>query len=89
MRLQHVRQRLVSLLPLLAREQHRLLSSVQQDLAVVEKVHLEKLVAEPEHDRMPCFQPLLDVDKPVVSFILDLVDLHLFDLFVEVHYKSL
>jgi hypothetical protein len=89
LRLQHIRQGFVGLLAFLTREKHCFFSSVQQDLAVVEKVDLEKFIAEPKHNRVSSFEPLLDVDKSVVSLILYLIDLHLFNLLVQVHYKSL
>lgn len=44
-------------------EHHSLLLSLEQDLAVVKEVHLEQLIAQPEHYRMTGLQPLLHVHE--------------------------
>lgn len=53
--LQDVGQCLVGLLALLAREEHGLAGSMQQDLTVVKEVDLEQLVAQSKHDCVPSF----------------------------------
>ena len=62
---------------------------MQQDLTVIEEVDLEEFVAQAKHDRMTSFQPLLDVDKSIISLELDLLLRHLLNLFIQMHYESL
>jgi hypothetical protein len=62
---------------------------VEQDLAVVEEVHLEQFVAESEHDGVSCLQPLLDVNKLVIGLEFNLLHLHFLHLLVKVNDEAL
>lgn len=54
-------------------EEHSLLLRIQQNLTVVVEVHLENLVAQPEHNCVAGFQPLLYVHEFVVLVVNHLV----------------
>lgn len=62
---------------------------MKKNLAVIEEIDLEKFVAESEHYSMSCFEPLLDIDKAVITFELAFLDLHFLYLLVEVNDESL
>ena len=61
--IEHVGQRLIGRLAFFRREHDSFLFSLEQDLTVVKEVHLEQLVAQPEHYRVTCFEPLLHVHE--------------------------
>ena len=44
-------------------EKDGFLLGIEDDLAVVEEIDLENFIAHSKHDGMPCFQPLLHVNK--------------------------
>ena len=62
---------------------------MEEDLAVVEEVDLEELVAESEHDGVAGLEPLLDEDEGVVPLVPELVLGHVVHLLVEVDDEAL
>ena len=85
LRLEHIRKHFISLLAFFAGKHNCFLGSMQQNLAVVEEVDLEQFIAETEHNGVSGFQPLFDVDKLVISLVLDLFLGGLLNLLVEVN----
>jgi hypothetical protein len=65
-----VRECFVGGLAFFGGEHHSLLLSLEQDLAVVKKVNLEQLVAQPEHYCMTGLQPLLHVHE-LLEWLVD------------------
>ena len=57
----HFTQHHLSLLTALAGKFYHTMLSVQEDLAAIEEVYLEDVVAQSKHYRMFCLQPLFYV----------------------------
>ena len=50
-------------------------------MGVIKEVDLEDFIAEPEHDGMLCFEPLLNINEFVIFLVAGLWDIE-FDNFI-------
>ncbi len=62
---------------------------MQQYLTVIKKIDLKQLVAQPEHNSMSGLEPLLDIDKFLLSLEFQLLLRHLLHLLVQMYDESL